>query len=193
MQSARDAVANVKEYYGSILQKTRDLKTNACCTTDAMPPHLQRILRDVHPEVLERFYGCGSPIPAAIEGCVVLDLGCGTGRDAYLVSKLVGDRGRVIGVDMTEAQLDIALRHVDEQMGRFGFSEDVCYDFVPALSGEKQRQGAAGRRQDVDTDEKGVAAGRVIRHRSRFDVEEGHFLEGTTGGGEYGLGHGSGL
>ena len=31
----------------------------------------------------------------------VLDLGCGTGRDVYVLSKLVGPTGRVIGVDMT--------------------------------------------------------------------------------------------
>jgi ubiquinone/menaquinone biosynthesis C-methylase UbiE len=32
----------------------------------------------------------------------VLDLGCGSGRDVYLASGLVGDTGRVIGVDMTD-------------------------------------------------------------------------------------------
>ncbi|MCQ2071434.1 MAG: methyltransferase domain-containing protein, partial [archaeon] len=51
----------------------------------------------------------------------VLDLGCGTGRDVYIVSKLVGESGRSIGIDMTDEQLDVARAHVDSQMSRFGF------------------------------------------------------------------------
>lgn len=49
-----------------------------------------------------RFYGCGSPTPLALEGARVLDLGCGAGRDCYVLSQLVEPNGRVVGVDMTE-------------------------------------------------------------------------------------------
>lgn len=56
----------------------------------------------IHEEILSKFYGCGSPIPEAAEGMTLLDLGCGTGRDVYLASALVGEKGKVIGVDMTE-------------------------------------------------------------------------------------------
>jgi len=52
----------------------------------------------------------------------VLDLGCGTGRDCYLLSKLVGSTGRVIGVDMTPEQLEVAVRHRDWHADRFGFA-----------------------------------------------------------------------
>ncbi|MGB0715331.1 MAG: methyltransferase domain-containing protein, partial [Phycisphaerae bacterium] len=58
----------------------------------------------------------------ALEGCTVLDMGCGTGRDSYLCSKLVGEKGRVIGVDMTRAQLDVAERHRDAQAKKFGYA-----------------------------------------------------------------------
>lgn len=40
-------------------------------------------------------------IPEKLEGCKVLDLGSGSGRDCYVLSKLVGERGQVIGLDMT--------------------------------------------------------------------------------------------
>lgn len=53
----------------------------------------------------------------------MLDLGCGVGRDAYILSKLVGRTGRVIGVDMTDAQLEMARRHQGEQAERFGFEQ----------------------------------------------------------------------
>lgn len=112
----------VREYYGKTLKTSADLKTNACCTLDAMPAHLRPILAEIHPEVLKKFYGCGSPIPAILQGKTVLDLGCGTGRDSFLLSKLVGEEGRVIGVDMTPEQLEVARKHVDYHARAFGYS-----------------------------------------------------------------------
>ena len=121
MTVSESTLESVKEYYGQTLQTSNDLKTNACCTATAIPKNHQAILSRIHPEILDRFYGCGSPIPHALEGCTVLDLGCGSGRDCYLLSKLVGPRGRVIGVDMTEAQLAVARKHEAHQAEVFGF------------------------------------------------------------------------
>lgn len=111
----------VKAYYGRVLQSSADLKTSACCLAEALPPHVAAVLADVHPEVRDRFYGCGSPIPPALEGATVLDLGCGSGRDCYVLSRLVGPQGRVIGLDMTDEQLAVARRHQDFHAGRFGW------------------------------------------------------------------------
>lgn len=113
----------VKDYYGRVLQTSQDLKTSACCSPDALPAHLRPIAAQLHPEVIEKFYGCGSPVPSALTGCTVLDLGCGSGRDCYLFSKLVGPSGRVIGVDMTEAQLAVAKRHRTYHAETFGLAE----------------------------------------------------------------------
>jgi arsenite methyltransferase len=103
--------ASVSDYYGATLQSTADLKTSACCPVDSAPAEHRSILSKIHPEVLDRFYGCGSPIPDNLTGATVLDLGCGTGRDVYLASALVGKNGKVIGVDMTDVALDVARRH----------------------------------------------------------------------------------
>jgi len=111
----------VRDYYGTVLQGQRDLKTNACCSADSFPAEQKPILDDIHPEILEKFYGCGSPIPPLLDGRVVLDLGCGTGRDVYIASRLAGPDGRVIGIDMTEEQLAVAARHAEGQAERFGF------------------------------------------------------------------------
>ena len=89
---ATDGLAEVRRYYGEVLRATRDLKTSACCAGDAVPERLRALVADVHPEIRERFYGCGLPLPPALDGCTVLDLGCGTGRDCYVLSRLVGER-----------------------------------------------------------------------------------------------------
>jgi SAM-dependent methyltransferase len=112
----------VKEYYGKELNTNGDLKTGACCSIDAIPSHHRNILSEIESEILEKFYGCGSPIPLALDGKTVLDLGCGSGRDVYLASRLVGPEGYVIGVDMTDEQLDVARKYRDAQMARFGYS-----------------------------------------------------------------------
>lgn len=111
---------DIREYYGRILKSHRDLKTGACCSAEALPGFLQPLVANVHPEIRERFYGCGSPIPPVLEGLTVLDLGCGSGRDVYVLSQLVGPAGKVIGVDMTEEQLVVAERHLRHHMDRFG-------------------------------------------------------------------------
>src|SRR5208337_671368 len=111
MEGSRTAHDSVKDYYGKLLQSTLDLKTNACKCDQSLYENYRKILDEIDREILDKFYGCGSPIPPALERATVLDLGCGTGRDVYIVSRLVGPDGFVIGVDMTDAQLDVARRH----------------------------------------------------------------------------------
>jgi len=123
MNSNGTVSESIQNYYGKVLQGTKDLKTTACCTTEVVPEYLKPILSEIEDEVISRFYGCGSPLPESLEGKVVLDLGCGTGRDVYVASKLAGPDGYVIGVDMTDEQLDVANRNIDKQMKRFGFDE----------------------------------------------------------------------
>lgn len=122
MAQQTDIRAQVAQYYGSFLTESDDLRTDACCCSETPPPkYVLDALKEIDPEILARFYGCGSPIPPALEGATVLDLGCGTGRDVYIASKLVGPSGHVIGVDMTPAQLDFARSKEAAQMERFGF------------------------------------------------------------------------
>jgi ubiquinone/menaquinone biosynthesis C-methylase UbiE len=117
-----DNLKKVQDYYGRILQKSADLKTTACCVAERLPPQIATIVSQIHPEVLERFYGCGVIAPAELEGKTVLDLGCGTGRDAFVLSKLVGPQGTVIGVDMTEDQLAVGQKHRDYHADAFGYA-----------------------------------------------------------------------
>lgn len=76
---------------------------------------------DIHPEVSGRYYGCGLVAPDLLAGLRVLDLGCGSGRDLYLLSRLVGEAGAVVGVDMTAEQLAMAERHQDYHRARYDY------------------------------------------------------------------------
>ena len=119
----RQTLDAVKDYYGRVLQSSGDLQTSACCTADSMPVSLRPIEAQLHDEVRDRFYGCGSPIPLCLQGATVLDLGCGSGRDTFILSKLVGEHGQVIGVDMTDEQLAVASRHRDYHAQKFGYAQ----------------------------------------------------------------------
>ena len=111
----------VQDYYGRQLQSSDDLKTTACCDISLIPEWLKPLLARIHPEVLSRYYGCGLVCPPKLEGCRVLDLGCGSGRDVYALAQLVGSTGSVVGVDMTDEQLAIAEKHRMHHAEIFGF------------------------------------------------------------------------
>ncbi|OIO67771.1 MAG: methyltransferase type 11 [Zetaproteobacteria bacterium CG12_big_fil_rev_8_21_14_0_65_55_1124] len=130
---------NLQAYYGKVLGHSDDLQTNACCCdSDSVPPEVREALKLIHHEITDRFYGCGSPIPPLLEGKTVLDLGCGTGRDAYILSKLVGKSGHVIGVDMTDEQLETARKHISHHTEAFGYNKanvEFRQGFIEDLQG----------------------------------------------------------
>jgi arsenite methyltransferase len=73
---------------------------------------------------IDSFAGVGYFLDlAAIEaGEAVLDLGSGSGMDSFLAARAAGEAGRVVGVDMTEAQLAKA-----EQLARDGDLPNVAF------------------------------------------------------------------
>lgn len=77
-----------------------------CCPTKYDPSDVGHIPQDV----LDRFYGCGSPVALSglKEGETFLDLGSGAGIDVFTAAKKVGATGHAIGVDMTDEMLKVA-------------------------------------------------------------------------------------
>ncbi len=112
----------VEAYYGETLTCSADLQTNACCTDESLPNYLKPLMAKIHPEIANRYYGCGLIAPSLLTGLAVLDLGCGAGRDAYLLSQMVGEQGQVIGVDMTGAQLTVANQYQSYHQDAFGYA-----------------------------------------------------------------------
>ncbi|MBQ7501740.1 metalloregulator ArsR/SmtB family transcription factor [bacterium] len=115
---------SVKQYYSDLtLNKGGQLASSVCCCpVSALSDQVKKIAAEIPDEINERYYGCGSPIPDGLSGRTVLDLGCGTGRDVYVASKLAGPTGEVIGVDMNDDQLAVAEKYKDEMADKWGFS-----------------------------------------------------------------------
>ena len=87
----------------------------------------KELLAAVPAEALASFAGVGYHLDLAelAPGDEVLDLGSGSGTDVFCAAVQVGDSGRVVGVDFTDAQIDKARRLGD----RDGFAQA---DFVEA-------------------------------------------------------------
>ena len=68
------------------------------------------IIKSAAPSLLDSFCGVGNPFSLGKihHGEIVLDLGCGAGFDLFVASRLVGENGRVCGVDLTEQMVERA-------------------------------------------------------------------------------------
>ncbi len=95
--------AKVREFYSEAADKPQ---ADLCCPTKYDDSAIAHIPKDV----LDRFYGCGSPMTSAgiQPGETVVDLGCGAGIDVFIAAKFVGASGTAIGVDMTDRMLSVA-------------------------------------------------------------------------------------
>ena len=60
--------------------------------------------------------GCGLPTEFAKinAGDTVVDLGSGAGNDAFIARRIVGEQGRVIGIDITEKMIELAKNNADK-------------------------------------------------------------------------------
>src|SRR6266446_6816081 len=105
----------VRERYAAGARERAD---KLCCPVDYDPAYLDFIPR----EVIERDYGCGDPSRYLSKGETVLDLGSGTGKICFIAAQIVGPKGKVVGVDMTDEMLDVARRNAPTVAERIGFA-----------------------------------------------------------------------
>ena len=90
---------------------------------DAVPGEAKDKLFNVAAEIKNTFHEFGAPLPPLLEGCTVVDLCCGSGRDSYLAAQLVGPAGKVVGVEPNAERLAIAQKYLDKEMKQFGYGQ----------------------------------------------------------------------
>jgi arsenite methyltransferase len=113
----------VKEKYGEIANQSKDVNAGSCCgATACCGDDVYTIMADDYSK-LEGYVsdadlglGCGLPTEFAKikEGDTVIDLGSGAGNDAFIARRITGERGRVIGIDFTEAMIKRARENADK-------------------------------------------------------------------------------
>ena len=123
----------VREFYGKAAEEPQE---ELCCPTK----NSQEDTSHIPQEVLDRFYGCGSPtaIAKVLAGETMVDLGAGAGIDCFIAAKKIGPKGKIYGIDMTDEMLKVANENrnllVAKNLGydivefRKGFLEDIPVD-----------------------------------------------------------------
>jgi arsenite methyltransferase len=111
----------VKDRYGEIAKRKRT--SCSCCGTSVLEQakaigYSLKELKKI-PDSAVMGLGCGNPVALAKlkKGQTVLDLGSGGGIDVFLAANKVGEKGKVIGVDMTQEMI----RKAEENARRGGY------------------------------------------------------------------------
>jgi len=110
----KDIKQTVKEKYSQIaMQSKQENETSCCGATGCCSGVDYTIFSENYNQVkgysadADLGLGCGIPTEYANikEGDTVVDLGSGAGNDCFVARAIVGEYGKVIGLDMTEAMI----------------------------------------------------------------------------------------
>jgi len=111
----------IRKIYGSIAkEKPKGPCGPTCCSSNnsnvSEKVGYTKEELDSIPEDANMGLGCGNPVALASlrQGETVVDLGAGGGIDVFLAAKKVGEKGRVIGIDMTEEMVKKARNNARE-------------------------------------------------------------------------------
>jgi len=149
MNNETELKALVKEKYSQIANQTLEQNLASCCGANSAccGDEVYNIMADDYTQ-LEGYnpdadlgLGCGVPTQFAQlkEGDMVVDLGSGAGNDAFIARRIVGEKGKVIGVDFSEAMIEKARNNVE----KLGFHN------VEFRQGDIEQLPIGGNRVDV--------------------------------------------
>jgi arsenite methyltransferase len=121
-KASKNVQEGAQEYHGKDKQSVADIKNRG---STAIHSNMTKMTSDtmgqIHVDIVKGSSG-GVPSLEAVEDCNVLDLlGCVTGRDAFVLSKLVGPKGKVVGIHLKKEQIDMANKYVDYHTKQFEY------------------------------------------------------------------------
>ena len=123
---------NVETAVADRYSKAAEEREPALCCPIQYQPEFLEIIPD---EIVERDYGCGDPSPFVKPGDTVVDLGSGGGKLCYIAAQIVGEKGKVIGVDCNDEMLGLARKYKSE------IAEKIGHDVVDFRCGIIQNLG----------------------------------------------------
>ncbi|ESO86180.1 hypothetical protein LOTGIDRAFT_167413 [Lottia gigantea] len=110
----------IKGFYNEVV-KNLDF---VCEVNDHQMNDLHRgIIEQLSPETMKRYYGSGFLVPEKVEGFKIVDLGSGSGSLVFVLSKLVGPSGYVIGFDITPNQVSKAIEQSEYHFKKWGYDK----------------------------------------------------------------------
>lgn len=110
----KDIKQAVKEKYSQIAMQTKQENESSCCGATGCCSGVDYTIFSENYNQVKGYsadadlgLGCGIPTQYANikEGDTVVDLGSGAGNDCFVARAIVGEYGKVIGLDMTEAMI----------------------------------------------------------------------------------------
>jgi len=139
MTTAEELKKIVKEKYGEIAEQSKVQNETSCCGSGCGCATIDEAIMAEDYSTLTGYaadadlgLGCGLPTQHANikEGDVVIDLGAGAGNDAFVARSIVGDKGKVIGIDFTEKMIEKARSNAE----KLGFNNvEFRYGDIEAL------------------------------------------------------------
>jgi arsenite methyltransferase len=122
MSNAEELKRIVRDKYSEIALQDKELNASSCCGAGGFSTEVYNIMTDDYSELkgyqadADLGLGCGLPTQFALiqEGDTVIDLGSGAGNDAFVARHETGERGKVIGIDFTEAMINKARINADK-------------------------------------------------------------------------------
>jgi arsenite methyltransferase len=122
METSEKLKELVKEKYSEIALQSKEQNESSCCGSGCCSDEVYNIMSDDYKN-LEGYapeadlgLGCGLPTQfARIKTAdTVVDLGSGAGNDCFVARSITGEKGRVIGIDFTEAMIEKARQNAEK-------------------------------------------------------------------------------
>ncbi len=113
----------VKEKYGAIASQSKTQNLSSCCgATGCCSDDVYNIMADDYTQLqgynadADLGLGCGLPTEFAKmkAGDTVIDLGSGAGNDCFIARSVVGETGKVIGIDFTDKMIERARMNAEK-------------------------------------------------------------------------------
>ncbi|NOT77188.1 MAG: arsenite methyltransferase [Cyclobacteriaceae bacterium] len=147
LQTSEDIRLMVKEMYSKIAGQSKESNETSCCGATGCGTIDHTVMAEDYSSLkgyskdADLGLGCGLPTEHAKmkEGDIIVDLGSGAGNDAFVARSIVGESGKVIGIDFTEKMIEKARLN----------AKKLNYSNVEFRQGDIENMPLAGNTADV--------------------------------------------